>query len=115
MATLAISLDYPRLSTGFGKLDFFTNLSLKEFQIRYLALFCHFSVIDGFMWFYMGSLHKNVQLMLEFFKAPFTGLHFSYYPLMTFLMTLSVIFVIYADDTTLYSKCNQASDLWQQL
>ena len=21
----------------------------------------------------------------------------------------------YADDTTLYSKCNQASDLWQQL
>ena len=30
-------------------------------------------------------------------------------------MTLSVIFVIYADDTTLYSKCDQASDLWQQL
>ena len=23
--------------------------------------------------------------------------------------------VIYADDATLYSKCNQASDLWQQL
>ena len=23
--------------------------------------------------------------------------------------------VIYADDTTVYSKCNQASDLWQQL
>ena len=22
---------------------------------------------------------------------------------------------IYVDDTTLYSKCNQASDLWQQL
>ena len=22
---------------------------------------------------------------------------------------------IYADDTTLYCKCNQASDLWQQL
>ena len=22
---------------------------------------------------------------------------------------------IYADDTTLYSKCNEASDLWQQL
>ena len=25
------------------------------------------------------------------------------------------IIAIYADDTTLYSKCNQASDLWQQL
>ena len=23
--------------------------------------------------------------------------------------------VIYADDTTLYSKCDQASDLWQQI
>ena len=23
--------------------------------------------------------------------------------------------VIYADDTTLYSKCDQTSDLWQQL
>ena len=23
--------------------------------------------------------------------------------------------VIYADDTTLYSKCDQASDMWQQL
>ena len=22
---------------------------------------------------------------------------------------------VYADDTTVYSKCNQASDLWQQL
>ena len=25
------------------------------------------------------------------------------------------IIAIYADDTTLYSKCSQASDLWQQL
>ena len=33
---------------------------------------------------------------------------------MTFLM-LSVIIAIYTDDTTLYSKCDQASDLWQQL
>ena len=24
-------------------------------------------------------------------------------------------FAIYADDSTLYSKCDQASDLWQQL
>ena len=28
-------------------------------------------------------------------------------------MTCNV--AIYADDTTLYSKCDQASDLWQQL
>ena len=31
-------------------------------------------------------------------------------------MILSVIFIaIYVDDTTIYSKCGQASDLWQQL
>ena len=30
-------------------------------------------------------------------------------------MMLSVIFAVYPDDTTLYSKCDEASDLWQQL
>lgn len=34
---------------------------------------------------------------------------------MTFLMVVSVIFAIFADDTTRYSKYDQASDLWQQL
>ena len=58
-------------------LVFFTNLSLMEFQVRYLALFLLFSVIDGFKWFWMGSLLKNIELML--------------YTLITFLMMLSVI------------------------
>ena len=83
--------EYPRLWTGLGILVVFTNLSLVEFQVRHLALFLIFSVIDGFEWFWMGSLHKNIQLMLEFLKAPFLVLHFSYYILMTFLMMLSVI------------------------
>ena len=35
---------------------------------------------------------------------------------MTFLMMLSVILLsMQYNDTTLYSKCDQASDLWQQL
>ena len=38
-------------------------------QIFGLILF--FSVIDGFQWFWMESLHKNIQLMLGFLKAPF--------------------------------------------
>ena len=84
-------LIYPRLLTGFGKLVFFTNLSLMEYQVRYSALFLLFSVIDDFEWFWMGSLHKNIQLMLEFLKAPFLVLHFSHYTSMTFLMMLSVI------------------------
>ena len=39
---------YPRFSTEFSKLVFFTNLDLMEFQVRYsLALFFLFSVISG--------------------------------------------------------------------
>ena len=69
-------LIYPRLLAGFGKLVIFTNLSLMEFEVRYLALFLLVAVIDGFEWFWMESLHKNMQLMLEFLKAPFLVLHF---------------------------------------
>ena len=69
----------------------FTNSSLMELQVRYLALFLFFSVIDGLQWFWMGSLYKNIQLMLEFLKALFLVLHFSYYKLMAFLMILSAI------------------------
>ena len=84
-------LIYPRVLTGFGMLVFFTNLSIMEFQVRYISLFLLFSVIDGFKWFWMASLYKNIQLMLEFLKALFLGLHFSHYTLMNFLMMLSVI------------------------
>ena len=37
-----------RLSTEFGMLPFFRNLILMEFQVRYLYLFCLFSVVDDF-------------------------------------------------------------------
>ena len=68
----------------------FINADRMEIQVRYLALL-FFSVIDGFKWFWMASLHKKIQLMLKFLKSPFLVLHFSYYTLMTFLMMLSVI------------------------
>ena len=77
------------LLTGFRMLVFFTILGLMEFQVRYLV-FLLFSVIESFEWFWIGSLHKNIQLMPEFLKGPFLALHFPYYTLMTFLM-LSVI------------------------
>ena len=82
---------YPRLLTGFGMLVFFTNLSHMEFQVRYLCLFLLFSVIDDLKWFWIESLHKNIQLMWEFLKTPFLILHFSYYTLMIFLRMLSVV------------------------
>ena len=55
--------------------------------------------MGGFGWFWMGNLLKNVQLI---------------HGTTLFLLYINNI-AIYADDTTLYSKCNQAFDLWQQL
>ena len=90
------------------------KLSLMEFQVRYFALFLLFSLIDGFKWFWMKRPHKNIQLILEFLKAPFSVLHFSCCILMTFLMMLSVILLSMVM-IVLSIKCDQASDLWQQL
>ena len=69
-------LIYSRLLAGFGMLVFFTNVGLMESQVRYLVLFLLVSVIDGFEWFWMECLQKNIQLMLEFPKSPFLVLHF---------------------------------------
>ena len=90
-ATRAVALDISKAFDRVWQLVFFTNLSLMNFQVRYLVLFLLFSVIDGFEWFWMASLHKNIQLMLEFLKAPSLVLHFSCYTLMIFVMMLSVI------------------------
>ena len=72
-------------------LVFFTNLSLVEFQVGYFALILLFSEIGSFEWFWIGNLHKNIQLMLKFLKGPFLVLQFSCCILMTFLMMFSVI------------------------
>ena len=72
-------------------LVFFINLGFMEFQVKYLALFLLFSVMDGFGLFWMGSLQKNIKLMVEFLMGPFLVLHFSYYTLMTLIIVLFVI------------------------
>ena len=59
----------------------------------------------------MESLHKNIQLMLQFpILAP------TLFLLYINGLPVNVIcnITIYADDTTLYSKCDQAHQ-WQQL
>ena len=90
-AIRAVALDISKAFDRVWHAALFTNVSLMEFQVRYLALFLLFSVIGGFRWFWMGNLHKNNQLMLKFLKDPFLVLHFSCYTLMIFLMMLSVI------------------------
>ena len=53
---------------------------LKSYVIsgQIFGLISFFSVIGGFRLFWMGNLHKNIQLMLVFLKGLFLVLHFSY-------------------------------------
>ena len=109
-------LIYLRLLSGFDMLACWS--SQMEYQVRYLTLFLLFSVIDDFEWFWMESLYKNFQLMLEFLKAPFLVLHFAYYTLMTYYTLLCINYALLLSMLMIlifYSKCDQASDLWQQL
>ena len=87
--TQAVALD---ISKAFDRVSHTGLLhKLKSYGIsgQIFGLFLVFSVIGGFGRFWMGSLHKNIQLMLN------------------------VIFdiAIYADDTSLYYKCHQASNV----
>ena len=61
----------------------------------------------------MASFHKNIQLLLGLLNASSLVLHFSYHTII-FLKMLSVILLSMLMKI-IYSKCDQASDLWQKL
>ena len=61
----------------------------------------------------MGSIHKNIQLMRvpqgSILGATLFLLYINDFPDVTSNIAIRV------DNTTLYSKCDQVSDMWQQL
>ena len=85
-----------------------------EIQVGYLVLFCLLSLIDSFGWFWVGITHKIIQLMQELLRFHSWSQNFLIY-IKGLPDDVFGNITIYADDTTLYSKCYQASDLWQQL
>ena len=97
-------------------LVFFTNLNLMEFQVRYLALFFLFSVINGFGWFWMDMMSSQgypVDAVVPQGSIIDPTLFLVYINDLPDDIVCNI--AVYADDTTLYSKCDQASNLWQQL
>ena len=108
-------LIYPRVLTGFGMLVVFINLSLMEFQVRYFALFLLFSVIGRLRVVLDRKSSQEYPINAGVPQGSILG------PTL-FLLYINHLpdyvicdIAIYADNTTLYSKCDQASDLWQQL
>ena len=71
-ATGAVALDIPKAYNRVWHASL-----LHKFLVMYSALFFLLSVVDGSRWFWMGSLHKNIQLMLEFLMGHFLALRFS--------------------------------------
>ena len=70
-ATRAVALDTSKAFDRVWHAGLLHKLKSYGISGQILALFLLFSVIDDFKWFWMESLHKNIQLMREFLKAPF--------------------------------------------
>ena len=97
-------LIYPRLLTGFDMLVFFTNLSLVEFQVRYLA-FIPSSLSNRWLEVVLdGKSSQEYPVNAEVVQGSILGPKL----FLLYINDLSdgVIcnIAIYADDTTLYSS-----------
>ena len=91
--TWAAALDISNAFDRVKHAGYFQKLKCYGISGQVFGLISFFWVIitDSFKWLWMVSLHKNIQLMMYFLKAPLLVLHLSYYKLMIFLMMFFVI------------------------
>ena len=100
--------------TGFGILVFFTNVSLREFSGQIFALILSFL---SNTWLRVVLDVKSSQKYPVNAGVPQGSI---LGPTLFLLYTNDLLdgvfcnIAIYTDDTTLFSKCDQASNLWQQ-
>ena len=105
-------LIYPWLLTRFVLLIFFTNLSLMEFQVRYLA-FPVFSVKVRLRVVLDGKSSEEYLVNAGVLQGSILGLTLFLLYINDLPDDVMCDIAIYVDDTFFYSKCDQASDLWQ--
>ena len=105
-ATQPVVLDISMVFDRIWHATLLHKLSFMEFQVRYLP-----SVINDFKWCWMGSYNKDIQLIASVSQGSILILILLYINELPDDVICNI--AIYADDTTLYSKCNQASDQWQ--
>ena len=92
-------------------LVFEKNLSLMEFQVIYLALFILFSVIAFVI--LNGKSSQEYPVNAGVLQGSILGTTLFLFYVNDLPDCIICNIAIYADDTTLFTKCNQASDLWQ--
>ena len=105
---------YPRTLTGFGMLVFFTN-------VRHEILDQIFGIISSFL------SNRRLQVILDGKSSPEYPVNAGISQSSILGPTLCLLYIIdllddvicdiaiYANDATLYSMCDQACDMWQQL
>ena len=109
--TRAVALD---ISKAFGRVWRAGLLHKRKSYVilgQIFGLFLLFSVIDGFEWFWMESLHKNIQLMLRVPQGSILGPKLFLLYINDLPDNVICDIAISADNITVYSKCGQASDL----
>ena len=94
---------------------FFANLYLTEFQIRYFGLISSFVSNRWFQLVWDGKSSQVYPVSAGFHQGSILGstLFLQYSNDLQDDIICNI--ATYADDTTLYSKYDHASDLWQQL
>ena len=87
---MPLPTSYTQHALKFVDWNFYNRLqwNVLHFHLSYSSAVTLFSRHE---WFWMGSLRKNILLILVFLKVPSSVINFSSFLLITFLMILSVI------------------------